>query len=259
MRAKQRAALDEDATAAQLASIRSVASQADRPTDLGALEVTVTPRGRPDRARVEPFAAVGVHRLAVLAHPRFDRDGMLASSTRPHLSSRPEPRGYGPPVATNAENAFESMKGAVGADEGVGDWFEITQDLINLFADATHDHQFIHVDPERAKSGPFGVPIAHGFLTLSLLSHLIGSVKPEKEVPQPTLTGILAGVNYGFDKVRFVSPVKVDSRIRARAVTSDVTLKDPNTVLSKRTVTVEIEGESRPAVVAEWITMLAFG
>jgi acyl dehydratase len=160
---------------------------------------------------------------------------------------------------SNAANAAESMRAAVGADEGVGDWFEVTQDLINLFADATYDHQFIHVDPERAKSGPFGVPIAHGFLTLSLLPHLIGSVKPDGDVPAPTLTGVIAGVNYGFDKVRFVSPVKVNSRIRARAVTSEVTLKEPSTVLSKRTVTVEIDGESRPAVVAEWITMLAFG
>jgi acyl dehydratase len=159
---------------------------------------------------------------------------------------------------SNAANAAESMKAAVGADEGTGEWFQVTQDLINQFADATYDHQFIHVDPERAKAGPFGVPIAHGFLTLSLLPHLIGSVKPDGDVPPATLTGVVAGVNYGFDKVRFVSPVKVDSRVRARAVTSDVNLKDANTVLSKKTVTVEIEGESRPAVVAEWITMLAF-
>jgi len=160
-------------------------------------------------------------------------------------------------MGTNAENAFEAMKGTVGADEGVGEWFEVTQDLINTFANATHDHQFIHVDPERAKAGPFGAPIAHGFLTLSLLTHLSGSIKSSGAGSVP-MTGVVAGVNYGFDKVRFVSPVKVGSKIRAKGVTSDVNLKDPNTILSKRTLTIEIEGGSRPAVIAEWITMLAF-
>ena len=86
-------------------------------------------------------------------------------------------------MATNAETAYESIKGNVGLDNGTGDWFEVTQELINQFADMTHDHQFIHVDPERAATGPFGTTIAHGFLTLSLLVHLQGSLKGGDERP----------------------------------------------------------------------------
>src|SRR5207245_6175948 len=88
-------------------------------------------------------------------------------------------------MATNAETAYESIKGNVGLDNGTGDWFEVTQELINQFADVTHDHQFIHVDPERAAAGPFGTTIAHGFLTLSLLVHLQGSLKGGDERPAP--------------------------------------------------------------------------
>ena len=161
-------------------------------------------------------------------------------------------------MGSNAENAFDGLKATVGADEGVGDWFEVTQELVNTFADVTHDHQFIHVDPERAKAGPFGTTIAHGFLTLSMLTHLSGSIKRPEGLAVTPMTGVVAGVNYGFDKVRFISPVKVGSRIRAKGVTSDVTLKDAHTILTKRTLTIEIEGETRPACLAEWITMLAF-
>src|SRR3954462_10492382 len=124
-----------------------------------------------------------------------------------------------------AAKAFELFRADVGNDEGTGEWFEVTQEQINQFADVTHDHQFIHVDPERAAAGPFGTTIAHGFLTLSLLVHLQGSLKGGDERPAPNFTGMVAGVNYGFDKIRFINPVKVNSKIRATSVTKDIALK----------------------------------
>src|SRR4051795_9022450 len=102
---------------------------------------------------------------------------------------------------SKAEAAFELYKSAVGDAEGAGDWFEVTQDRINQFADVTIDHQFIHVDPEKAAElSPWKVPIAHGFLTLSMLTHLQGSVPRNEQ-----LSGVLMGVNYGFDRVRFIN------------------------------------------------------
>ena len=154
-------------------------------------------------------------------------------------------------MATAAESAYQLFHEAVGTPEGAGDWFQVTQDQIDAFADITHDHQFIHVDPEQAAQlSPWKVTIAHGFLTLSMLTHLLGSV------PQDTsrLAGIVMGVNYGFDKVRFINPVKVDSRIRATSVLKASELKDANTINVTRTVTVEIEGEDKPALICEWIT-----
>jgi acyl dehydratase len=156
-----------------------------------------------------------------------------------------------------AAKAFELFKGDVGSDEGTGEWFEVTQDQINQFADVTHDHQFIHVDPERAKATPFGTTIAHGFLTLSMLTHL--SKGASSATPDPArMEGLMMGVNYGFNKVRFINPVKVGSRIRARAVTSNVDLKGSAIDITK-TYTVEIEGEDKPALVAEWITRAVYG
>jgi acyl dehydratase len=158
-------------------------------------------------------------------------------------------------MGTNAENAYELFKATEGQDEGVGEWVEITQDRINQFADVTDDHQFIHVDPERCKEmSPWGVPIAHGFLTLSLLTRLYGSVP--RDVSK--VKGILMGVNYGFEKVRFINPVKVGSKIRARSTFKAAELKDPNTVHTTVTITVEIDGEQKPAAVADWITRLVF-
>ena len=159
-------------------------------------------------------------------------------------------------MATNGENAFQLHQAAIGQPEGSGEWLEVTQERINAFADVTEDHQFIHVDPEAcAQMSPWGVPIAHGFLTLSLLTKLM------ETVPQPAerLTGIVMGVNYGFEKVRFVNPVKVGSKIRATSVLSGVDAKDANTLQVTKTVTVEIEGESKPALVAEWVTRLVYG
>ena len=143
----------------------------------------------------------------------------------------------------------------VGQEVAVSDWLTITQEQVNLFAQATGDHQWIHVDVERAKAGPFGAPIAHGFLTLSLLTHLSASI------PQPAerFDGIVMGVNYGFEKVRFINPVKVGSKIRASSVLTAVDQKDANTLQTTRTFTVEIEGEDKPALVADWITRLVYG
>ena len=156
-----------------------------------------------------------------------------------------------------AEKAFELFKTDVGTDEGVGEWFDVTQDRINQFADVTQDHQFIHVDPERAKDTPFGATIAHGFLTLSLLTHL--SAGASAATPDPVrFEGMLMGINYGFNKVRFVNPVKVGSRIRARGVTTNVELKGSSIEVT-RNYTVEIEGVEKPALVADWVTRVVYG
>ncbi|HWG94445.1 MAG TPA: MaoC family dehydratase [Mycobacteriales bacterium] len=159
-------------------------------------------------------------------------------------------------MATNGEQAYELFSKALGEEEGAGEWIEIDQARINAFADVTEDHQFIHVDPEQCKTlSPWGVPIAHGFLTLSLLTKLAESVPQDMS----RLNGIVMGVNYGFEKVRFVNPVKVGSRIRARSTLTGVDQKDPNTLQVTKTYTVEIEGESKPALVAEWVTRLVYG
>jgi acyl dehydratase len=157
---------------------------------------------------------------------------------------------------TKAEDAYELFKAAVGEPEGTGDWLEVTQERINAFADVTEDHQFIHVDPKlAAELSPWGVTIAHGFLTLSLL------VKLSQSIPQPPerLDGVVMGVNYGFEKVRFISPVKVGSKIRCSSVLASVDQKDSNTLQTTRTMTVEIEGESKPALVADWISRIIYG
>ncbi len=128
-----------------------------------------------------------------------------------------------------------------GTDLGTTEWFEITQDRIGLFADATDDHQWIHVDPERAKDGPFGAPVAHGFLTLSL------TVKFWSELFD--VTGVSTRVNYGLDKVRFVSPVKVGARVRMAATIAEVT-EVPGGYQFTVDQTIEIEDAPKPAVVA---------
>lgn len=158
-------------------------------------------------------------------------------------------------MATAAEAAHEKLQARIGKTDGSGDWFEVSQERINDFAEVTIDHQFIHVDPEAAKASPFGTTIAHGFLTLSMLTHLAGSVPNDPE----TVKGVVMGVNYGFDKVRFVSPVPSGSKIRATSVLKDADLKDPNTIQVTRTYTVEIESADRPALVADWITRLTYG
>ncbi len=157
---------------------------------------------------------------------------------------------------THGDNAFAHLQSALGASEGAGDWFVVDQARIDAFAEVTEDRQFIHVDPEAcAQMSPWGVPIAHGFLTLSLLTHLLATVPQDPK----SLEGIVMGVNYGFEKVRFVNPVKVDARIRATSTLAAVEQKDPNTLHLTRSITVEIEGETKPALVADWVTRLVFG
>lgn len=144
--------------------------------------------------------------------------------------------------------AFEDVKGLVGTELGVGDWLEVTQDRINQFAEATGDHQWIHVDPERAAQGPFGTTIAHGYLTLSLLPALGGGGVP--------LSGpVKMGINYGLDRVRFITPVRVGSRIRARRKLLEVKPVEGGFQV-KTEVTVELEGSDKPACVAESLSRM---
>jgi acyl dehydratase len=133
-------------------------------------------------------------------------------------------------------------------EEKESDWLEITQERINQFADCTEDHQYIHVNPEKAKSGPFGRTVAHGFLTLSLLTRLAstGSWIPE---------GIKAAINYGFNKVRFISPVPSGSRIRSVMKLTGVEEKENGRVLLTVTHTVNVEGADKPSLIAEWLSM----
>ena len=128
------------------------------------------------------------------------------------------------------------------------DWLEITQDRVNEFADATNDHQFIHVDLEKAKASPFGGTIAHGFLTLSLITYLVAE---RMVVPEETAVTL----NYGSDKVRFLKPVAVGQRIRAKQQVLEVNEKKPGHWLVKTNVTIEIDGEQTPAAIAEILFM----
>lgn len=138
----------------------------------------------------------------------------------------------------------------VGQELGASDWFAIDQQRIDAFADATLDHQFIHVDPEKAKATPFGTTIAHGFLTLSLLPFLQESMA-DLIVPE----GMKMGMNYGFDKIRFMAPVRVDSRVRARAKLLEADERRPGQWLLRFAYTVDIEGEDKPALIAEWLVL----
>jgi len=160
-------------------------------------------------------------------------------------------------MTTKAEAALELFNSVMGEEEGVGEWFEVDQDRINLFADATLDHQFIHIDPKKsAELSPYKVTIAHGFLTLSLIVHLGATIAPKK--PE-ALEGVYMGVNYGLDKVRFPGPVPVNSKIRARHRLIGADLKNPNTLQLKREVTVELEGSDKPVCVAESLMRLMYG
>jgi len=143
----------------------------------------------------------------------------------------------------------EDLPTLVGRELEPSSWLEITQERVNQFADATNDHQFIHVDPEKAARTPFGGPIAHGFLSLSLLSFL-----SEQNLVVPENLAI--AVNYGSDKIRYLMPVRVGKRIRSRQKVLEVEEKNPGQWLMKTAVTVEIEGEETPALIAEILTML---
>ena len=131
---------------------------------------------------------------------------------------------------------------------GTSEWVAIDQDRINAFADVTLDHQFIHVDIEKAKATPFGTTIAHGYLSLSLVSHFLGEcgILPE---------GTVMAINYGSDKVRFLQPVAVNSKVRGHGKLLEVTEKSPGQYLVKTGISVEIEGQEKPALVAEILSM----
>ena len=136
----------------------------------------------------------------------------------------------------------------VGKELGRSEWLKIDQQRINLFAEATGDFQFIHVDPEKASKTPFGTTIAHGFLTLSLIPKLMEDILVLPE-------GLKMVVNYGLDSVRFIQPVKVDSQVRLKVELTDATEKKPGQWLLKATATLEIEGEEKPAYIAEPLSL----
>src|SRR6476646_4065715 len=147
-----------------------------------------------------------------------------------------------PKMAQTTVDGIEGVQGLVGQHLGYSDWVEVTQEQVNQFADATGDHQWIHVDPERAKKdSPFGGPIAHGYLTLSLIPSLVPQIIE--------ISGFRMGVNYGTEKVRFPSPVPVGSRVRAGATLESATPFDGGIAMNMD-VTVEIEGAAKPAMVA---------
>jgi acyl dehydratase len=142
----------------------------------------------------------------------------------------------------------QDLQSHVGSASKATDWFTVTQEQINQFADCTLDHQFIHTDPEAASKTTFGSTIAHGFLSLSMLSHFAESFGT-------IIDGVYMGVNYGFDKIRFISPVKVNSKIRATATLIKAVEKKPGQFMLTTDITIEIEGIDKPALKAQWITM----
>ena len=145
--------------------------------------------------------------------------------------------------------SIEEIKARVGSEVGLSDWITVDQARIDAFADVTDDHQFIHIDPAAAAAVGFGGTIAHGFLTLSLLSRFAADamLRPES---------IKMGVNYGFEKVRFLAPVRAGKRVRGRFVLASFEEKRPGQHQFVHHVTVEIEGEEKPALIADWIGMI---
>ena len=143
----------------------------------------------------------------------------------------------------------QELAGKTGEVIGVSDWFAVTQERINMFADATGDHQFIHIDEEKAKHTPFGGTIAHGFLTLSLLP-VLGAMTEGARVD-----GVKMGVNYGGNKTRFLSPVRAGKRVRAHTKLLELVEKRPGQWQQTNEITIEIEGEDKPALICEWITL----
>jgi acyl dehydratase len=145
--------------------------------------------------------------------------------------------------------SIEDIKARIGQEVGVSDWILVDQARIDTFADVTEDHQFIHIDPEAAAKTPFGGTIAHGFLSLSLLSRMAADAMLRPE-------GIRMGVNYGFEKVRFLAPVRSGKRVRGRFTLASFDEKRPGQFQFVHNVTVEIEGEEKPALIADWIGMI---
>ena len=153
---------------------------------------------------------------------------------------------------TGTPTPTSDLAGLVGAEVGVSRWITVDQARIDAFAETTEDRQYIHIDPEAAKSTPFGGTIAHGFLTLSLLSAMTYDALPP-------LQGVVMGINYGFEKVRFLAPVAAGSQVRGRFKLLSAEDKGGGRWLLKHEVTVEIEGADKPALIAEWLGMQVVG
>lgn len=143
---------------------------------------------------------------------------------------------------------LDALRAQVGEELGVSRWLTVDQAMIDAFAAATGDHQFIHVDPVRAAATPFGGTVAHGFLTLSLLPRLASTTLPAIE-------GRALSINYGFERIRFIAPVRAGANIRARFVLLGIEERSPREIQSRYAVNVEIEGEGKPALAAEWLTL----
>ena len=156
-------------------------------------------------------------------------------------------------MSENLQNAFESLKSRIGVSGESSEWFEISQERIDQFADVTLDHQWIHVDVERANAGLFGTPIAHGRLTLSIMSHLPRSVAPTA----PHLEGQKLGINYGFNRVRFPSPVPVGAKIRTTSTLKIIEIKN-DMIETMNGIVVEVQGQEKPCCVAESVGRLVF-
>lgn len=148
--------------------------------------------------------------------------------------------------------SLEDFKNSAGTVLEPSDWLLIDQERIDCFADATNDHQFIHCDAEKAATSPFGSTIAHGFLSMSLISHLMGQTML---IPE----GTVMGINYGSDKLRFLQPVKVNSRVRSTATINEVRAKPGGRLLVRVTVSIEIENERRPALIADILSLYIIG
>ena len=146
-------------------------------------------------------------------------------------------------------STLDEIRSKIGQLVGTSDWIEVGQDRISQFAEATEDHQFIHVDPKAANAAGFGGTIAHGFLSLSLLSRMAADVML---IPDTTKMAL----NYGLDRVRFLAPVKAGKRVRGHFTLDGVDEKSPGQLLFRQTVTVEIEGEDRPALTAQWLGLI---
>ena len=146
------------------------------------------------------------------------------------------------------EMSIEELAARVGGEPFLSRWFVIDQARIDAFAEVTEDRQFIHVDPERARATPFGGPIAHGFLSLSMLSAM-------GEDALPRIAGLAMGVNYGFERIRFIAPVRAGARVRGRFKLTAATRRSAREWLMTKDVAVEIEGAEKPALAAQWLTM----
>lgn len=153
-------------------------------------------------------------------------------------------------MSTALQTYINKIQNSINQEIGISDWLQIEQSQIDAFADVTEDWQYIHVDPDRAANGPFGATIAHGFLTLSMLTKFFSKFNPE-------LTSEQALLNYGFEKVRFLSPVTVGEKLRGRFVPLECVERSPGQWKLVLQATIEIEGKQRPALVAEWIFVIS--